>query len=153
MPQPKELKPLHTPELMPVISLWQPFANWVALGWKQIETRTHTRFAGLEGKRIGIQASLTWDKTAIAAATPYLTPEQLATSNTFSRMGGAVICTAFVKEFRKLTEDDSRRSLINCGSVERYGLILEDVQIIEAIPCKGRQGIFYVAALAQAKGG
>jgi len=131
-------------EGIPIISLWRPWGNWVALQWKPIETRLHKRFASLVGKRIGIHLSVKWDKTAIEQARPYLTPEQIAKTEDFLRIGGAVICTALVKEFRKLTADDSQAALIDCGGVERYGLILEDVQSIEAIPCKGRQGIFYV---------
>lgn len=127
---------------MPIISLWRPWANWVQLEWKIIETRTHRRFAGLAGKRIGIHASLRWDLSAVAAATPYLTFEQRTKS--LPNIGGAINCTAFVEDHRKLTAEDSRLALIDCESTERYGLILKDIKIIEPIACKGRQGIFYL---------
>lgn len=133
----------------PVISLWRPWANWVALEWKIIETRTHKRFAGLVGKRIGIHASLRWDLSAIAAAAPYLTFEQRTMP--LPDIGGAINCTALVTEFRRLTAEDSPLALIECES-ERYGIVLRDVQPIKPIPCKGRQGIFYVAAQAEPKG-
>ena len=135
---------MKTRERMPVISLWMPWANWVSLQWKPIETRLHKRFASLVGKRIGIHASCKWDGDAPELARKYLTEAQLLQTEGFLHIGGAIICTALVTEFRKLTSEDSAAALIDCGSVERYGLILEDVQIIEAIPCKGRQGIFYV---------
>jgi hypothetical protein len=48
-------------EPIPIISLWQPWAQWVALGWKLIESRTHNRFKSLLTKRIGIHASAKWD--------------------------------------------------------------------------------------------
>ena len=130
-------------ELVPIISLWMPWANWVSLKWKPIETRTHNRFASLVGKRIGIHCSLKWDDGAVDAARKYLTLDQIITTNRMLKIGGAIICTGLVKEFRKLMDADSPLALIDCGSVERYGLILEDVQTIEAIPCKGRQGIWY----------
>ena len=131
-------------EKMLVISLWMPWAFWVSLKWKPIETRLHRRFASLVGKRIGIHCSLKWDNMAIDAAAKYLTPEQIIHTKNMLRMGGAVICTALVESFRKLTAEDSPLALIDCGSTERYGLILKDVETVEAIPCKGRQGIFYV---------
>jgi hypothetical protein len=42
---------------MKAISLHQPWATWVALGWKTIETRMHARFKGLVGQRIAIHAA------------------------------------------------------------------------------------------------
>jgi len=127
----------------PIISLWMPWANWVALKWKPIETRKHRRFASLVGKRIGIHASVKWDDSAIEAARPYLQEWQILQTERFLRIGGAIICTAMVKEFRPLTEYDEDDALIECRSVQRYGLRLDDVQIIEAIPCKGKQGVWY----------
>lgn len=143
----------------PIISLWQPWAQWVALGWKTIETRTHHKFAGLAGKRIAIHAALKWDKSAIEAARPYLSNEQLAAhlgaytgaepvmmASTGAVIGarGNVICTAFVKEHRALGPADAKAALIECESVPRFGLVLEDIQIIQFIPARGKQGIWYL---------
>lgn len=130
-------------EEMPIISLWAPWANWVSLGWKRIETRTHARFRCLQGRRIGIHVTNKWDDTASAHAAEYLTYEQYSTSKEFLRIGGAIICTAFVRRFDLLNQLDSRDALIDCQHIERYGLFLEDIQQIEAIPCKGKQGIWY----------
>ena len=132
-----------TSKPIPVISLWMPWANWVSLGWKSIETRTHKRFASLVGKRIGIHASLRWDNGAINAARPYLTQVQVLRAEKSLRIGGAIICTAIVSDFRPLTEEDEQDALIECRSVQRYGLVLTDIRQIEAIPCKGKQGIWY----------
>jgi len=128
----------------PVISLWMPWANWVSLGWKTVETRTHRRFKSLEGKRIGIHASLKWDNDALTLARPFLDEEKRIRTQSFSRIGGAVICTAFIEQHKMCDESESRSALIDCGSTLRYGLILSNVEIIEAIPCKGKQGIFYI---------
>ena len=134
-------------ELMPVISLWKPWANWVALEWKTIETRTHKRFACLLGKRIGIHCSMRWDDAAIDAARAYLTEYQIVQTNNFLRTGNAIICTALVTGFRELYPLDNQQALIDCTHVTRYGLILSDIQRIELIPCKGKQGIWYVPVL------
>ena len=42
---------------IPCISLWQPWASLIALGWKTVETRGHNRFACLAGRRIAIPAA------------------------------------------------------------------------------------------------
>jgi hypothetical protein len=130
-------------ESVPIISLWMPWANWVMLGWKIVETRRHRRLATLAGRRIGIHATQHWDETAIDAARPYLTDEQLWRSSTFLRIGGAIIGTVQALDHRKLSGMDSRHALIDCETVERYGLVLTEPRVIEAIPAKGKQGICY----------
>ena len=126
---------------MKCITLNMPWANWVALGWKPIETRTHERFKGLVGQRIGIHASLKWDSKALGLAEPYLTGYQVGRTAEFLRIGGAIICTAFVEDFRRLTEADAKDALIECKTT-RYGLVLRAVAQVEAIPCRGFQGIW-----------
>lgn len=127
---------------IPVISMYGPWANWVGLGWKTIETRTHDRFKSLVGKRIGIHKAVKWDKDALRMASPYLNSIQHAASLDFLRIGGAICWTALVKDHRPLCSCDSQAALIECET-KRYGLLLEDVQMIEVIPCKGKQGIWY----------
>lgn len=129
-------------ELTPIISMWMPWANWVGLGWKTIETRTHQRFRGLVGKRIGIHCALKWDKGAIEAARPYLDAYQVGLSSSFLKIGGAVCWTALATEHRQLEVGDEFDALIECRTV-RFGLVLTDVQRIEAIPMRGHQGIWY----------
>ena len=137
---------MNTDELIdvPIISLWQPWAQWLALGWKTIESRTHPRFASLEGKTIGIHAALMWDKEAIELASPYLTPAQIAQTEKFPRVGGSIICTATVSAHRVLLPSDAQRALIECTSIRRFGLIVSSVKPIEPIPAKGKQGIWYL---------
>ena len=129
--------------MMPVISLWNPWAIWVGLGWKTIETRLHDKYASLCGKRIGIHAALKWDDTAMDAARPYLTEYQYLASKDFLKVGGAIICTVRVRGVDWLSNSDSKSALIDCGSVRRFGLFLDDVQTIPMIGCKGKQGIWY----------
>jgi hypothetical protein len=131
------------PVTIPIISLWMPWANWVMLGWKTIETRLHRRFYSLAGKTIGIHASLRWDDGAIDAARPYLTEKQITQTLNFLRIGGAIIGTVYVPTVRELAAEDSARALIDCDAVKRHGLELMYRNPIEAIPCRGKQGIWY----------
>lgn len=133
---------------MPCISLWQPWAQWVALGWKTIETRTHRRFAGLAGKTIAIHATQHWDVCAVVTAQEWLTPDMIRDTVEMRLMskqslGGAIICTARVTSHRALDAGDSAGALIECKT-QRYGLFLSDVRKVEPIPTKGRQGLFRV---------
>ena len=130
---------------MPIITLWQPWASWIALGWKTIETRTHPRFKCLSGQRIGIHAGVKWDDNATKIALPYLTAEQIERTYKFLRIGGAIIATAHVKDFRLVTVKDSPAALIDCDREHtlRWGLILDEIQVLDAIPMKGAQGIWY----------
>lgn len=129
--------------LIPVISLWNPWAIWVGLGWKKIETRTHQRFASLVGKTIGIHSALKWDEGAIQAARPWLTEAQIYQTQKMLRVGGAICWTAFVSEHRELNPIDNPSALIDCTHITRYGLFLRDLNAIELIPCRGKQGIWY----------
>lgn len=137
---------------MRIITLHNPWAIWVAKGWKRIDTRIHDRFKNLAGHRIGIHAGIKWDKNAIEIARPYLTENQIDQSNEFLRVGGAIICTAMVLSAFWLRNVDflgcsvasfSEDALIDCTQTTRFGLYLDDIRVIKAIPCKGRQGIWY----------
>ncbi len=127
---------------MKVITLWQPWATWVVLGWKTIETRLHPRFASLAGQIIGIHAGLKWDKNAIKMSKPYLQGQVVLTNGLPPFARGALIGTVRVLEHRVLTGEDSRSALIDCENTPRYGLILADPKPIPGIPMKGKQGIW-----------
>jgi hypothetical protein len=133
---------------LPCISLWQPWAQWVLLGWKTIETRYHPRFETLAGKRIGIHAAKVWDKQAIHIARAWLNDDQIAQTyellREYNALGGKVLGTVFVNEHRLLDRDDSPAALSECETV-RYGLILRDpIKFEVPFPVTGRQGIFHV---------
>ena len=128
---------------LPIISLWRPWANFVALEWKLIETRTHQRFRSLVGKRIGIHASLKWDNNWRELAGPFLSEKRMAQVDGWLKLGGAIICTAYVVNHRELDPLDNHQALIDCTHITRYGLILRDIKGIESIPCRGKQGIWY----------
>lgn len=131
---------------LPCITLHRPWAEWVALGWKKIETRTHQRFAKLAGNRIGICSGLHWDQLAIDAASEFMTPEQISESYKMkANHGGALLCTALVAKHRLLTVEDSALAMIDCGTVKRFGLDLVNIQPMGSrYDVIGRQGIFYI---------
>ena len=133
---------------IPIITLYPPWAIWVGLGWKTIETRTHPRFRSLVGKTIGIHSAIKWDETAIDAARPFLPNEQIFSTQRMLRVGGAIRWTALVTAHRELNPLDNARALIDCTHVTRYGLFLDEVKQIEVIPCRGKQGIWYHEVLA-----
>jgi hypothetical protein len=146
------LKRLSIPDLfggcatqLQVITLWQPWATWIMRGWKLIETRTHNKFGCLIGKTIGIHAGLRVDDSLAVIANPYLTREQICESPD-EVVQGYLLGTAFVRGFRLLNERDSRAALIDCGSVQRWGLFLDNMQRLpQPIKMSGKQGIWSVA--------
>jgi len=137
-----EFAPSESLSKIPVITLWQPWASWISLGWKTIETRTHARFRKLKDGWVGIHAGLSWDKNALYAASNFLTDEQILESKEFKKTRGAIICVAHVSAFREMNEDDSYNALIECKT-KRFGLIFDQVKSIEEIKASGRQGIWY----------
>lgn len=123
--------------ILPVITLYQPWATWVADGLKLIETRTHNRFGSLLGKTIFIHAGLTTDKHAL--------PNKYLNGRPYSEpVNGVLLCTAFVKSVGKLSGMHSERAMIDCDTVERFGLYLTDIKKLDnPIPIKGEMGIWY----------
>ncbi len=136
---------------MKIITLWQPWASFIALGWKTIETRTHNKFKVLVGHTIGIHASNTWDKDWNELAGPYLTQMQREEvgyiKNLFDdgHLRGEILCTAHVNMHRIVKQSESNKALIFCSDKfldSRYGLFLTDIKPIVATPAKGKQGIW-----------
>lgn len=126
------------------ISLWQPWAQWVILGLKTIETRLHDRFKNLEGQRIAIHAAQKWDGDAWISAMEFM-PLDGVDKNINRYECGSIIGTVRVAKTRWLNEDDSEGALIDCGNVRRFGLVLEDPLMFSvAMPETGRQGIWKV---------
>lgn len=129
-----------------IISLWQPWAQWVMLGWKTIETRLHNRFKSLAGQRIGIHAANTWDRLCFDSAGPYLSEDQrkqtLELLGNAKRAGGRLLGTVHVTGAHWLQIEDSQAALIGCY-ISRFGLFLSDPTPLPApIIMRGKQGIW-----------
>jgi hypothetical protein len=133
---------------MKAITLWQPWAQWVAEGFKMIETRTHDRFKNQAGKRIAIHAALKIDDKALQLAEKWATKEALSAVSWggVSKLicnRGVILCTVTVDHVGWLDESHSAAAMIDCQTVRRFGLFLTDVKKLEnPIPYKGQQGIF-----------
>jgi hypothetical protein len=126
--------------ILPVITLYQPWATWIMRGWKTIETRTHDRFKCLDGKTILIHAGQKTDASAIN--NPYLTKEQLLFQPN-DVINGFILGSAYSQYLGCLDPDDSANALIECFSL-RYGLLLSNINVFdEPIPVKGEMGIWY----------
>lgn len=127
--------------ILPVITLYQPWATWIMRGWKTIETRTHNKFGCLIGKTILIHAGLTTDATAIN--NPYLTHEQLI-HNPDEMVNGYILGSVLVKSFGLLSEIHSKDALIDCKNTTRFGLYLKEINPFKmGIRVNGEMGIWY----------
>lgn len=130
-------------KILPVITLYQPWATWIMREWKTIETRIHNRFSSLNGKTILIHAGQRTDDSSLAIRNPYLTKEQIL-FNPDEVVNGFILGSAFVYDFMALTDHDSQKALIDCGTVDRYGLFLDQINKFQnTIPVKGEMGIWY----------
>lgn len=139
---------------MKAISLWQPWATFVTLKWKTIETRTHDRFKKLVGQRIAIHAAKTIDQNGILTLHKYrelnaLDAQNLATYIVGNQ--GKILCTATIIQaewawfpvFRHRHEELEKQAM--CDIEDRHLLFLEDIKpVYPAMPFKGHQGIFNV---------
>ena len=142
---------------MKAISLHMPWALWIAIKWKTIETRTHDRFKNLMGERIAIHASQSFDETAFFSEMFMQTLEadggvtqvsnQMLMSNLWR---GKILCTALVKEHRLAPnvafaehKEWNRKAMIEVGG--KFCLFLEDIKPLkDPVTYSGQQGIFNV---------
>src|SRR5690242_4550408 len=81
--------------ILPVITLYQPWATWIMREWKTIETRTHARFACLLHKTILIHAGQKTDDSHLTVQNPYLTREQII-FNPDEVINGAILGSVYV---------------------------------------------------------
>lgn len=126
----------------PCITLWQPWATWISLQWKVIETRTHQQFEHLVNHRIGIHAGKRWDPDAIGLASPWLDLQGQHRSEEFRAIRGVIVATARVIAFGRLSAEHSKAALIDCAARTRYGLFLDDIRAL-SIPATGHQGVWF----------
>lgn len=142
---------MSTIERMPVITLHQPWASFIAWGWKTIESRTHPRLASLAGKRFYLHAGKAWDPNCVegaGAALRWMSREQVEqTMNQAFGIRGAIIALCHAGEHRLLSTVDSSAAMIDCGvnSPQRWGLHIEWTSklLLGTTPAKGKQGIWY----------
>ena len=153
---------------IPALTLHEPWATWIAVGLKTIETRTHDRYKSLIGKQIAIHAGQRFDKGAIKTAHDALLPDASYNHHSptietaielLSKLiaaarnprHGHVVCMSHIWATRWLSRDDSPDALIDCtpqnaGSrecVKRFGFFLgETERVLDPTVYKGHQGIW-----------
>lgn len=129
--------------ILPAITLYNPWAVWIMRGWKTIETRTHDRFKCLNNRTILIHAGMRTDISEQVTDNPYLTRVQIL-QEPKEMIGGYILGTARVYNFSLLSEHESDLALIDCGTVQRWGLFLTEInRFKDPIPAKGGMGIWY----------
>ena len=129
--------------VFPVLSLYQPWAAYIMMGYKLIETRLHDRFKGIVGKQILIHAARNVDNSVEAQHNQYLTPEEIKVAHTIM-FKGAIIGSAIVDKARWLEERDSQLAMIDCKNTKRFGLHLTHITMFdEPLFERGSMGIWY----------
>lgn len=122
--------------IIPVITLKQPWASWVMEGLKLTETRTHKNFKTLEGKDFGIHAAQTYDLSDYVLKNPYLSQKKIKESLSYPT--GVILGMVHGKQFLKLSSYHEQGALIECQSVQRYGLrLINPVPFKDPIPYTG----------------
>lgn len=137
---------------MKIITLWQPWASLIPLGLKHYETRSWgTSYRGLIAVH---SAKRQMDSGAIAgllnvqevAGIEFKGEDGLFFTYVSQLPFGKVVAIAHLADCIKMTEkfiDAQPETEVACGDwqVGRYAWKLENVQTIEPIECKGKQGL------------
>lgn len=127
--------------IVPVITLYQPWATWIMNDWKTIETRVHARFESLRNTTILIHAGQKTDDSDFVINNPYLMPNQIKADDLIN---GHILGSAYVYDTKWLTDSHSEAALIDCKNTKRFGLFLSGVNKFKIpIPAKGSMGIWY----------
>lgn len=121
------------------LTLWQPWASAIALGFKTIETRPWG--VGYRGP-LGIHAGKSWDREAAR-----LLPDAAVEHGALRR--GALIAVADLADVYRCTNQadwDAEISRHQCPSdwfqAPKYFWDLRDIQEIEPVPLRGWQGLW-----------
>lgn len=120
---------------MKAISLKQPWANWVALGLKTLETRTwRTNYRG----PLLICASMNVDDDA------FVDGINAGIEGTDSQPRGMAIAQCDLVDCRHMTKADECKAMCNYEP-GRYVFVLRNTKPIAPFSVKGRLGLFDVA--------
>ncbi len=132
---------------MKAITLWQPWATFIAARLKSIETRTHRNFFCLLHQRIAIHAGRSWDEDAeewaLSVCRPSMREEVSRAVRRARGQLGAVVCTAVVKDTRIIGGPPDEEAALTQIEENRYGLVLSEIRAFpEPVRVSGRQGIW-----------
>lgn len=129
----------------PAITIKQPWAAWIALGIKTVETRKHRRFTWLHGKRIAIHAGKKFDHEGYWFGRELMMQDQrdqtIFTPSFYDRLypRGVVIALATVEAF---SSAEGLESAALCDCTGLWGLRFKDVHQIGPHPARGQQGVW-----------
>jgi hypothetical protein len=137
------------------ISLHGPWATWVKLNLKGIETRMHKRFKGLKGQTIAIHAAKKVDWEEMRTNSFFQEKisggwEEIDIAGMIERDKGNLVCIAKVIDTRwapnvnfKEREDWNKKAMCETGG--KFCLFLDEIKPLKnRIRFTGRQGIFNV---------
>lgn len=133
---------------MKAITIKQPWASMIANGLKSIETRSHTRFKNLLGRRVAIHAGLATDKNFWSYERFFPEEKKHLISKVWSeeseQMAGMVLATAKVYDIKKLSYQHNRFALTDCGMHrELTGLFLTEIYKLQhPIFMRGKLGLW-----------
>lgn len=116
--------------IIPCITLYNPWATFIALGWKTIETRTHKGLKSLVGRTIGIHASMRFDPDGFTLAREWMSLKQMDIYEQTKFPENKIVALAYVEKWSILTEEDSENALILCRPDQRYGIFLKDIVML-----------------------
>lgn len=140
---------------IPAITLWQPWATLMAIGAKQVETRSWPMPAWLRGQLIAIHAAQTWNAELqhLAASYPFrrtLSASGYTVPDALPR--GCVVAVVRCGECRATSDfghwwrdEEFPRYEHDFGdySAGRYAWVTDLAQRIDPpIPAQGKQGIW-----------
>lgn len=129
--------------ILPVITLYQPWATWIMREWKTIETRTHARFSSLIHRTVLIHAGQRTDDSPLTVSNPYLTQEQILHSPG-EVINGAILGSVYVDACGWLCGDNYENKGALIETTNRYGLFLKEAKQFEKpMYVKGEMGIWY----------
>ncbi len=124
------------PEIIPAITLWQPWASLIAVGAKPYETRGRPAPVRLIGKRIAIHAAkrpitlVGLDRETVDAMMAVL-------PRIYDLPLGAVVCTAILTE--SLRADELAGDLFGDYGGGRWAWRLTDVVSMDPVPARGQR--------------
>ena len=136
---------------MKALTIWQPWASLIARGLKTIETRRHTHWGFLAGRRIAIHAGARWDEYALGEMERVARAHGLASppggwdalAHASRAEAGCIVATAYVADHRRLTAADEPAALCRCDGL--WGFAFDDIRPVEPpVPIRGHQGVWGV---------
>jgi len=129
---------------MRALSLWRPWAELIAEGWKSIETRRWKALPmSIVGQRLAIHAAKKLDTTALARIRD--DDVGIEVIHVPRAPGGCFVCHGLVHKVTWLTDTpyERRRALCACDGL--VGIWLTDVvKVIPPVAYRGTQGFFTV---------